>query len=155
MKRRITIEKYKKAFSLFVIDKPRNYFNKPFRQGDKYFATDRYVMIFLPVKEANLGYKCYDEELPDCSVCIPKELTPTVKINYFEIKKALDEKNDKMVTLKDITYEHEHIKKLFDVCNIFKVKEISQIRAKHAGTNYFLVGKTGILIMSKDEGKIQ
>ena len=84
----ITTINYSKAFQLFIgSDVLRPDILTPFKQCDKYFATDAMAMIILPINEAELNYP--ERERPKCDAIIPKEETMNIEMRVSELEEKL------------------------------------------------------------------
>src|SRR3990167_10869447 len=65
---------YEKVFQLFVLQSQDDYrldLKQPFKQGERYWATDAYSIIFLPVEKAQLNFA--EQDKPKASAIIPTE----------------------------------------------------------------------------------
>ena len=79
---------YDKAFQLFVSkDELRPDMLTPFKQDNKYFATDAMAIIFIPIEEVELNYP--ERSRPQCSAVLPKEDVMNIKINISDIEEKL------------------------------------------------------------------
>ena len=106
---------YEKVFRLFSQkDGLRQEMNNPFKQNGKYFATDAYSMIFMPIEKAELNFVAQSK--PDATAIIPRESNCNIEIKVADIERQL------IPDMIDETIEEEIMKKCTE-CDGDKVVE--------------------------------
>lgn len=91
---------YQELFNLFINDDElRPEMNHPYKQGNRYFATDATAMVFIPCDRVELNYP--EQDKPQSDKVIPRDKTMQVVISISEIESKLtpemiDEEIDKV-----------------------------------------------------------
>lgn len=79
---------YEKLFKLFVgTDEMRTDMQTPFKQDGKYFATDAYSIIYIPIDKVELSYP--EQDRPKASAVIVKETNCNIGIKIADIDRQL------------------------------------------------------------------
>src|ERR1035437_8413099 len=79
---------YEKVFRLFSQkDGLRQEMNNPFKQNGKYYATDAFSMIFMPIEKAELTFIAQSK--PDATAIIPRESNCNIEIKVSDIERQL------------------------------------------------------------------